>query len=154
VAALERALEAKLFHRTAGGYVLTPSGEALLPRAERVEEEILAAQREVQGRGGGLRGAVRLTAPEAFSGAFLPPLLAGVQRRSPEITLELVADNRSLSLSRREADLALRLSRPREPHLSTRRVAEVGTALYASAAYLAARGKPRLPEIAGHDLIG
>lgn len=154
LAALESALGARLFDRTPEGYLLTPSGEALLPRAERMEEEALAAARDVAGGEARLAGSVRLTAPETFGSRFLTARLADFHRRYPDIALELVADNRAFSLSRREADVALRLARPVQPLLVTRQVAEVGTTLYASKGYLAARGKPRPRELSGHDLIG
>jgi DNA-binding transcriptional LysR family regulator len=152
--ALELALGARLFDRTPDGYLPTPAGEALLPRAERMEEEALAAARDVAGGEARLAGTVRLTSPEAFGSRFLTTRLADFHRRYPDITLELVADNRALSLSRREADVALRLSRPTQPLLVTRQVAEVGVTLYASEGYLASRGRPRLADLSGHDLIG
>ena len=155
LAALESVLGVRLFDRTPEGYVLTPAGEVLLPRAERMEEEALAAARDVAGGEARLAGTVRLTAPEAFGSRFLTARLADFHRRYPDITLELVADNRAFSLSRREADVALRLARPVQPLLVTRQVAEVGTTLYASKDYLAARGKPRPGhQLSGHQLIG
>jgi DNA-binding transcriptional LysR family regulator len=154
LAALESVLGVRLFDRTPGAYLLTPAGEALLPRAERMEEEALAAARDVAGGEARLAGTVRLTAPETLGSRFLTARLADFHRRYPDITLELVADNRTFSLSRREADVALRLARPAQPLLVTRQVAEVGTTLYASKGYLAARGKPRTPDLSGHQLIG
>ncbi|MCY1080195.1 LysR family transcriptional regulator [Archangium lansingense] len=154
LAALESVLRVRLFDRTPGGYLLTPAGETLLPRAERMEEEALAAARDVAGGEARLAGTVRLTAPEAFGSRFLTSRLAGFHQRYPDITLELVADNRTFSLSRREADVALRLARPVQPLLVTRQVAEVGTTLYASKGYLSARRKPRTPDLSGHQLIG
>ncbi|PTL82818.1 LysR family transcriptional regulator [Vitiosangium sp. GDMCC 1.1324] len=154
LAALESALGARLFDRTPDGYLLTPAGEALLPRAERMEDEAIAAARDVAGGESRLVGTVRLTAPETFGSRFLTARLADFHQRYPDITLELVADNRAFSLSRREADVALRLDRPTQPLLVTRQVAEVGTTLYAAKAYLSTRGKPRSSDFTGHDLIG
>jgi len=154
LAALEATLGARLFERTPDGYVLTVAGETFLPRAERMEEEGLAAVREVAGHEVRLAGTVRLTSPETFGSRFLASRLAGFQRRYPDIHLELVADNRALSLSRREADVALRLARPVQPLLVTRQLAEVASALYASESYLSEHGKPRPPDLSGHRLIG
>jgi DNA-binding transcriptional LysR family regulator len=154
LAALEAQLETRVLERSEGGYVLTEGGEALLARAEAMEDAALGAEREVAGREARLSGTLRLTAPEALGGFFLPPLLARFQQRYPDIDLELVADNRPLSISRREADLALRLVRPTQPSLVVRRVAEVGTALFASRAYLDSHPPVRPPDLEGHALIG
>ncbi|SEU38201.1 LysR substrate-binding domain-containing protein [Stigmatella erecta] len=102
-----------------------------------MEEEGLAATRGVAGREARLAGTVRLTAPETFGGHFLASWLGDFHRRYPEIALELVADNRTLSLNRREADVALRLVRSVQPLLVTRKLAEVATTLYASEGYSA-----------------
>lgn len=154
ISALEEALGVRLFDRTPDGFVLTPAGEGLLPRFERIEEEVFAVEREAGGREARLSGTVRLTAPENLGSFFVAPLLARFRTQYPEIALELVADNRTLSLSKREADVALRLSRPTQPLLVTRKLAEVGTALYASEGYLASHGRPRQAEFSGHDFIG
>jgi DNA-binding transcriptional LysR family regulator len=154
LAALEGTLGARLFERTPDGYVLTVAGEAFLARAEKMEEEGLAATREVAGHEARLAGTVRLTAPETFGSRFLASRLMAFHKRYPDIDLELVADNRALSLTRREADVALRLARPAQPLLVTRQLAEVTSALYASKAYLAEHGRPRPPELSGHLLIG
>jgi DNA-binding transcriptional LysR family regulator len=85
---------------------------------------------------------------------LLIPLLAGFRERFPAIALEVLVDNRVLNLSRREADLALRLMRPTQPQLLARRLARVGMGLYASRAYVARRGRPDAPGLEGHDVIG
>jgi DNA-binding transcriptional LysR family regulator len=155
LASLEAQLGARLFDRTPEGYLLTGSGERLLAHAEAMEAEALAAEREVGGDEERLAGVVRLTAPQLFGAAFVVPLLAGFRRAQPDVVVELVADNTTLSLSRREADLALRLHRPTQPLLVTRRLADVATTLYGSETYLAARGRPRrdLADLGAHDLV-
>ena len=140
--ALETVLGARLFDRTPDGYLLTQSGEALLAHAERMEDEALSAERALLGREGRIAGVVRLTAPQAFGNGFVVPMLARLREEQPEILVELVADNANLSLTKREADLALRFGRPRQPLLVIRRLAEVATGLYAARDYLARRGAP------------
>ncbi len=153
--AFEDALGTRLFFRTRDGYVLAPEGEVLLPRAERMESEAHAAIREVSGKESSPAGTVRLTAPDALGARFLTPILATFRRKHPEIDLELIADNRTLSLTKREADMAVRcVTRLKEPSLVARRLPALASGLYASPAYLAARGKPRFPEFSGHDFVG
>jgi DNA-binding transcriptional LysR family regulator len=86
---------------------------------------------------------------------FIAPHLERFAAQHPEITLELSCTNRSVSLARREADVALRLSRPREVDVITKRLASVHLALYAAPAYLQRRGTPADAErtLHGHSLI-
>ena len=136
--ALEEALGAVLFVRTPDGYALAPAGERLVPHAERIEDAALAFEREASGRQSALTGTVRVTGPDAFSAHVLAPLLCELQARTPGIDVELVAENRTLSITKREADIAVRTFRPREPALVTRRLCDLGSMLYASKDYLAA----------------
>jgi DNA-binding transcriptional LysR family regulator len=153
LAALESSLGARLFDRTPGGYLPTQAGEALLTHAERMEDEALSAERVLLGREGRIAGVVRLTAPQAFGNDCVVPMLARLHAEQPEILVELVADNANLSLTKREADLALRFGRPRQPLLVVRRLAEVATGIYASRAYLGRRGRPRASDLDGHDVV-
>jgi len=151
--ALEEALGARLFERTPDGYVLTPAGESLRARGERIEDEALSAERELLGQETRIAGVVRLTTPEAFGNIFLAPILARLHAEQPDILVEVVAENATLSLTRREADLAMRTGRPRQPLLVMRRLAPLANGLYASRAYLGRRGRPRGRDLAGHDHI-
>jgi DNA-binding transcriptional LysR family regulator len=153
LAGLEAALGTRLFERTPDGYVMTPAGEALHARAERIEDEVLSAEREVLGRESRIAGVVRLTAPQALGNVFLAPMLARLRAEQPDILLEMVADNSNLSLTRREADLALRASRPKQSPLVIRRLGGLANGLYASSDYLARRGRPRGPALTSHDFV-
>src|SRR3954468_7762043 len=154
ITALQRRLGAKLFLPTATGQALSPSGHRLLPHAERMETEGLAAERVTSGRDAGLRGRVRITASEWLIGAVLGPMVRPFVTRHPELELELVADVRHLSLVRREADLALRPSRFDQLQVVQREIAKVAFGLYASDSYLAERGTPDFARHGeGHRLI-
>jgi DNA-binding transcriptional LysR family regulator len=150
--ALEEALGARLFERTPEGYLLTDAGEAMLAHAERMEDEALSAERSLLGREGRIAGEVRVTAPQALGSSFVVPLLATLRAEQPELVVELVADNANLSLTKREADLALRLGRPQQPLLVIRRLGEVANGLYAARSYLARRGRPTR-DLTGHDYV-
>jgi DNA-binding transcriptional LysR family regulator len=155
IVALEEALGARLFDRTPAGLALTEMGTTLLPRAERIESEILAAERDLRGADARLEGSVRITASDGIAHYIVLPGLAELRRAHPEITIEVRADTRDLDLSRREADVAVRLSRPKEPSLVARKLGSVRFGLYASRAYLERRGTPRsIADLAGHDFIG
>lgn len=153
--ALEQALGTRLFDRTPAGLVPTEAGVALARRAERVEEEVLAAERELGGADVRVAGPVRITAGDGILHWLIVPALGELRREHPDITVELRADTRSLDLSRREADVAVRLVRPKEPTLVARRLGPIAFALYASRAYLDRRGTPRKAhDLCDHDLIG
>lgn len=130
--ALESRLEVRLFDRSARGYQLTSAGELAASAAERVETELLALDREITGRDQQLSGVVRVTASETFSYAVLPPLFAQFHALHPRIRVVLSIDNRVMDLSRREADVALRVRRPVDPDLFGRKLTDVAWAFYAA----------------------
>jgi DNA-binding transcriptional LysR family regulator len=155
LSALEERVGARLFDRTPDGYALTDAGRDLLPRAERMEQEALALEREVLGADQRLTGVVRVTATEMIATRFVMPHVARFHAQHPELALEIECSNRFISLARREADIALRLSRPREDNVVTRRLADIPLSLYASRTYLEARGMPEQPDddLHGHATL-
>jgi DNA-binding transcriptional LysR family regulator len=128
--ALETRLQVRLFDRHARGYQLTPAGERAAGTAERVETELLALDRDISGRDQQLSGVVRVTASETFSYAVLPPLFARFHELHPQIRVVLSIDNRVMDLSRREADVALRVRRPVDPDLFGRKLTDVAWAFF------------------------
>ena len=154
IEALEAALDRRLFRRTPDGYFPTPDGELALARAERVEEEVMAIEREISGRDERPEGQVRLTTYESMGQCFLAPRLGAFRERYPGIELQLNMDNRPLNLSRREADLAVRPGKPTQQALQIRKLGTVVAGLYASPAYLESHGQPRtIEDLAKHDII-
>jgi DNA-binding transcriptional LysR family regulator len=144
--ALEERVGARLFDRTPDGYVLTRAGHELLPAAERMEAEALAIERQVSGADQRLSGTLRLSTTEMLGTRFIAPFLAKFAERHPEISVELSCSNVPVNLGRREADVALRLAKPREENLVVKRLAEIDLSLYASRGYLEAMGAPERPE--------
>jgi DNA-binding transcriptional LysR family regulator len=135
----EASLGTVLFERTTAGYVPTDAALRLLPRAEAMEEQALAVSRSVAGEDARLAGVVRITATEMLATRFLAPNLQAFRAQYPEIEIELICTSQALSLAKGEADVLLRLARPREEHLVIRRVCVIELGLYASPSYLERR---------------
>lgn len=155
IAGLEAALQARLFDRAPKGYSLTPQGERLLITAEQVEALTLAAEGEVLGSDLSVSGVVRIGAPEGFGSYFLAPRLARLAEAHPQLEIELVAISGVLSLSKREADLAVALSPPQEGRLLSRKLTDYSLSLYASPSYL--KSAPPLAvraDMSRHRFIG
>ena len=142
LAGLEARAGARLLAKTPAGYVLTPAGEAVLGNVERIEAEALAVERRITGRDIRLEGVVRVTTIEIFAVELLTAAFAELRRAHPGIQLEVAADARSLSLARREADIAVRLARLTQQDLAVRKLGAMGFGVYASAAYLERHGPP------------
>jgi DNA-binding transcriptional LysR family regulator len=154
VEALEGALGVALFTRGPKGLALTPAGLAALPAAQAMGLAAGALARAVAGAGA-TTGTLRLTAAGEVAAEVLPPVLAHFAALHPGIALEISASDRPEDLLHREADLAVRMLRPRQVALVARKVAVVGLGLYAHADYLAARGVPVTgADLSGHALIG
>jgi DNA-binding transcriptional LysR family regulator len=152
--ALEQRAGAALLHKTPTGYVLTEAGEAVLANVERIEAETEAVERLIAGKDLRLEGTVRLTTLETLAAEILSPVLASFRLSHPAVRVELVAATRSLSLTKREADVALRMAPFTQPDVFARKVAEVAYDLYASPAYLERCGAPDWGQgAAGHGVI-
>lgn len=132
LAAMEARSGARLLQRFPDGYALTALGEAVLGNAERAEAEVLAAERAITGKDVALEGVVRLTTVDTLAARIVAPALAALQSRHPGIVVELVPDTRTLSLSKREADIALRMSRFEGHEVAARRVGMLKMGFYAS----------------------
>lgn len=153
--ALEKRLRVRLFDRSARGYQLTAAGERAAGAAERVETELLTLDRDISGRDQQLSGRLRITASETLSHAVLPRLLANFHAEHPHIELILTIDNRIMDLSRREADVALRVRRPTDPSLFGRRLVSLAWAFYAPADSTGTlRREGRSFNFARHTVIG
>ncbi len=154
IAAIEAALGARLFEHRPDGYPLTDQGRTLLIYAERVEEEIAGLDRALAVSDQKLSGTVKVTAAESVVAGFIIPALPYLRAAHPNLQIEILSDYRVLSHTRREVDIALRLSHPEEEGLLARRVGMLGFGLYASEAYLKRAGTPTsLNDLGKHALI-
>ncbi|WP_434385469.1 LysR family transcriptional regulator [Melittangium boletus] len=155
LAALEGELDTKLVERTPSGLVLTDAGRGIRPALEQMEASALAVERRASGEDARLEGQVRITLTEAFAVDMVLPRFAPFRERYPGIEVRFLTDYGSLDLTRREAEVAIRLTRPQDASLVARKVGEIAVAPYASEDYLARRGSPDLTRgLVGQDVIG
>jgi DNA-binding transcriptional LysR family regulator len=163
VASLEDDLGARLFERERTGYRLTAAGEKLVEVLEPVDRRLSALPRDFAAAGEGAEGSVRLAAGEVLAASLLALEFPAFRREHPGLELEIVTDPRLASVGQapkignplKDVDVALRLARPTQGDMLMRKVGDMAYALYASPAYIEARGRPaQMQDIAGHDLIG
>ena len=138
---LEAQLEVRLFERLRSGYRLTEAGEALAEAAQRMETEALAVERRVRGSDLKLEGHIRLSTSEAVAQFLLPQLLAEFRTRHPGVTLAISANNQVVDLTRRDADVVIRVTATPPPHLVGRSVGHIAFASYATPTYLDRAGR-------------
>ena len=152
---LENDLGVKLFERTPGGYVLTGTGEEMLTAAARVEEEITALDRRISGRDYRLSGVIRVTTTDTIGFRFVQPHLFQFYQQYPGIRVELVISNDLFSLTKREADIAIRPTQKPPEELVGRRLSDLAWGVYGSIDYFKTKRKPRTPaDLAEHLLVG
>ncbi len=155
ISALETELGLQLFDRTSAGLVLTPTGTDLLQHARQMAEAASHLSLAATGRVQAIAGTVRVTASESMGVNVLPPILTALRRAEPEIAVELVASDQTDNLLLREADIAVRMYRPTQADVITRKVGTVEIGMFATQDYLERCGYPTTPEELGqHDLIG
>lgn len=155
IASLEKSLGIVLFTRSQAGLLPTEAAAALQPHAQAMESTAAALERAAASQGEGVRGVVRVTASEVIAVEVLPPVLAQLHERHPELKIELMASNTMQDLLHREADIAVRMTRPRQGQLIARPVGRISLGLYARRDYLERHGKPAaLADLGAHALIG
>lgn len=155
IAQLEQAVDARLFDKSPQGYQLTEAGRRLMAYAEAMEAQSMAVYKDISGKDAQLTGTVRLATPEAVGSQFIARNLMDFRTRHPGIELELVAETRRLSLSKREADIALALSRPDSGRLIAWKLGDYSLNLYGAPQYLETHPPiTATDDLAGHNFIG
>lgn len=154
VARLEATLGVKLFHRTTRQVTLTPDGERLFQRCQRVLSEVEELQAEASGTRAEPTGVLRIDLPVFYGKKFVMPLLAELVRRHPGLRLDVRMTDTKVDLIRDGVDLAVRIGRLQDSSLVAKRIDQQGLVLCASPAYLKAKGVPRrIEELASHSAV-
>ncbi len=152
---LEQDIGSQLFDRSPQGHLLTPVGHRLLESVVRIENTLAVIDSAIGGDNQVLTGQVRLGATEGFGSYFLAPYLADFCQRHPAINVDLLAVPRFVNLSKREADLAISIERPRTGSHVVCKLSDYRLQLYATRAYLDSHRPIRsLADLHEHRLIG
>lgn len=154
IGALEAALGLTLFDRANRSYSLTADGRRLLAHAEKMEAGSIELLDAVEPSVSGPTGTVRLATPEAFGSQFVALHAASFRAHNPGIEMELIAESRPLSLTRREADAAISLSKAVQGRVFSEKIGDYRLRLYAAPSYL--QGHPpivRPGDLKDHQFI-
>ncbi|WKE64295.1 LysR family transcriptional regulator [Gallaecimonas kandeliae] len=156
ISALEASFQQVLFTRSQTGLLPTEAALALRGYAEAMQSNAAALERAASRRQGeGLTGTVRVSASEVIGVEVLPGAIARLRQDHPGLKVELVPTNKVQDLLQREADIAVRMTAPRQEALVARKAGDVEIGLFARSDYLEMHGTPALPdELAGHALVG
>ncbi|SDI52867.1 LysR family transcriptional regulator [Aliiruegeria lutimaris] len=155
VSRLEDGLGAALFLKSSNGYALTGAGERLLPHAQEAEQAMAHAEDAVRGQGDRLSGVVRIGAPDGCANFLLPKVVSRIVATHPELEVQIVALPRLFNLNRREADMAIGVSRPEAGRLTVQKIVDYQLVLAAARDYLASTAPiETLEDLKAHRLIG
>ncbi len=153
VARLEAALGHRLFTKSPQGYAATAEGQRLFEECLRAEEAVAGALGAARGKGG-LSGQVRIGAPDGCANYLLPAVVARIAADHPALEIQIVALPRVFNLSRREADMAIGVSRPTTGRLIAEKLADYHLSLAAARDYLARRPVRAPADLAEHPVVG
>lgn len=152
---LEQSLNAALFLRGRDGMKLTEAGANLVASAREMVRSAEDFKRQSSGLDTNVTGVVRISANEIFGVRVLPHMLKDFMRANPEIEIELDITNSAANLTRRDADIAIRMFRPLQNDLIARKVTELPLGFYAHRDYLNEFGRPqKLGDLREHRIIG
>lgn len=130
ITALEEELGIRLFERRSDGFLITTAGQRILNSMQEVEDKINAAELVLAGKDEKPEGLVKLAMPGAFANQWLIPRLGPFIEKYSGVNLEFVTGPSLVNLTRREADLALRLVEPKQAELMVRRIGSMNLLIY------------------------
>lgn len=137
ITAIEERTAVRFFDRIDNSYVPTDAGRAALPRAERVEAEIIALGIEILGQDTRIEGRIRVTCPEAMAIDLMPGLVAKFRSIYPDVLVDVSPGQAAVDLNRREAEIAVRATKAAPESAFGRKICAFRFALYAAPHYFA-----------------
>lgn len=155
IAEFESQLGVPLFERTGRGVTPTAAALVIAEAARQMQDGADALSRALAGQLQSTSGCVRISCSQVAAIWLMPEILVALRAAEPGIEVELVASNQISNLLRREADIALRMVRPQQDSLISRKLADIPIVAAAHESYLARAGTPKTPaDLLQHQLIG
>jgi DNA-binding transcriptional LysR family regulator len=152
---LETDLGSALFTRSPRGLTPTDGALALVPHARAMHSAAAALKRTASGAAEAIEGPVRITASVVIGAEVLPGILRHLHAKHPKLSFELALSNETSDLLRRDADVAIRMTQPKQAALVAKRVGDVMLGLHAHRDYIERHGAPKtLADCTNHTLIG
>lgn len=136
IQALEAVLETMLFDRSPSGYALTDEGAQLVTHAEQMETATISAENATFNQELGISGTVRIGVPEGVATYIVVQAVQKLCEHYPRLEVQLIALPRKFSLSKREADVVIAVSRPETGRLRIQKIADYSLHLYGTEKYL------------------
>ena len=154
IRALEESLGTTLFHRHARGLILTEQGELLFDATRSMAKRLETAEARIRDSEEEVFGVLKVTTTTGFGSLWLAPRLTKLYDRFPDLTIDLMLEERVLDLPMREADVAIRMKEPSQADLIRKRLMNIRMRLYASEDYLAQHSVPQtIEDMRSHRLI-
>jgi DNA-binding transcriptional LysR family regulator len=156
IAELEAALSTgALFTRSARGLQPTEAARALAPHAQAMAASAAAMVRTASAPTDAAAGIVRISASEVIGAEVVPDILAALRTCYPKLSFELLLTNAPSDLLRRDADIAIRMTQPKQQALLAKAIGRIRLGFYAHRDYLTGSAPIRTPaDLASHAVIG
>ena len=129
---IERGLGRPLFERSRSGYLPNELATELAAHAEQMEAALEAARSTIDAAPSRISGTVRITTTDTILHGVVAPALHGLREAHPHLNFELHTGNELASLTRRDADIAVRATKRPPQHLVGKSVGPIRVALYAA----------------------
>ena len=130
LAELEKQIGARLLKKKDGRYIATTDGESIYNRANQMAKEAWLIERFSENQSDEISGTVRITSIESFVSCCLVGRMRRLRKKYPALSLEFICNDENLSFNKRETDLAIRLKKPTMVNIVTRKLGNIGFALY------------------------
>ena len=154
IKAMERQLNTELFTRQPRGLTLTKAGADMIGAARKMADAMQQISLTAAGKQQDLSGTVRITTSEMNAFAHMPAIIADMRDQEPQIEIELVPSDASSNLLYREADIAIRMYRPKQLDLIARHIGDISLGAFAAKSYLASHGVPTVQTLNQHSFVG
>ena len=154
IQSLEKDLKIHLFERHARGLVLTSNGEYLFKTANDVISKLKEVESNLSEEKNQIKGKLTVTTVVSFGTTWLTPRIKEFMDLHPEIEIELIFDDKELDLATRQADVAIRMRRPKQLNLIQKKFVNFNYHIYGSNEYLQKNGYPKnLKDLDKHKFI-